>query len=61
MGRAGETITHHHALGRNHRWWYDRQRPELFARALDAAKNGSIRSAFSIRACCSIPEFPDCP
>jgi alkyldihydroxyacetonephosphate synthase len=39
MGRAGGTITHHHALGRDHRQWHDRQRPELFARALDAAKN----------------------
>ncbi|MGM0578496.1 MAG: FAD-binding oxidoreductase [Myxococcota bacterium] len=32
------TITHHHAVGRVHRPWYDRQRPELFARALRAAK-----------------------
>ena len=35
---AGGTITHHHAVGRDHRPWYDRQRPELFARALAAAK-----------------------
>ena len=28
---AGGTITHHHAVGRDHRPWYDRQRPELFA------------------------------
>ncbi len=34
----GATITHHHAVGRLHRPWYDRQRPELFARALGAAK-----------------------
>lgn len=34
----GGTITHHHAVGRDHRPWYDRQRPELFARALAAAK-----------------------
>jgi alkyldihydroxyacetonephosphate synthase len=34
----GGTITHHHAVGRDHRPWYDRQRPELFARALRAAK-----------------------
>ncbi len=39
MFAAGGTITHHHALGRDHRQWYDRQRPELFARALDAAKS----------------------
>jgi alkyldihydroxyacetonephosphate synthase len=35
---AGGTITHHHAIGRDHRPWYDRQRPEPFARALRAAK-----------------------
>jgi alkyldihydroxyacetonephosphate synthase len=34
----GGTITHHHAVGRDHRPWYDRQRPPLFAAALDAAK-----------------------
>jgi len=36
--RFGGTITHHHAVGRDHRPWYDRQRPDLFARALGAAK-----------------------
>ncbi|HEV2061426.1 MAG TPA: FAD-binding oxidoreductase, partial [Solirubrobacteraceae bacterium] len=35
---AGGTITHHHAVGRDHRPWYDRQRPEPFASALRAAK-----------------------
>ncbi len=35
---AGATITHHHAVGRDHRPWYDRQRPEPFATALRAAK-----------------------
>jgi alkyldihydroxyacetonephosphate synthase len=35
---AGGTITHHHAVGRDHRPWYDRQRPEPFATALRAAK-----------------------
>jgi len=35
---AGGTITHHHAVGRDHRPWYDRQRPELFAAALRAVK-----------------------
>jgi alkyldihydroxyacetonephosphate synthase len=35
---AGGTITHHHAVGRMHRPWYDRQRPEPFAAALRAAK-----------------------
>ncbi|WP_084963143.1 FAD-binding oxidoreductase [Thermoactinospora rubra] len=36
--REGGTITHHHAVGRDHRPWYDRQRPEPFALALKAAK-----------------------
>ena len=36
--RHGGTITHHHAVGRDHRPWYDRQRPDLFAEALRAAK-----------------------
>jgi alkyldihydroxyacetonephosphate synthase len=35
---AGGTITHHHAVGRDHRPYYDRQRPEPFASALRAAK-----------------------
>jgi alkyldihydroxyacetonephosphate synthase len=34
----GGTITHHHAVGRDHRPWYDRQRPPPFAAALRAAK-----------------------
>jgi alkyldihydroxyacetonephosphate synthase len=36
---AGGTITHHHAVGRDHRPWYDRQRPDPFADALRAAKS----------------------
>jgi alkyldihydroxyacetonephosphate synthase len=36
--KAGGTITHHHAVGRQHRPWYDQQRPEPFAAALRAAK-----------------------
>jgi alkyldihydroxyacetonephosphate synthase len=35
---SGGTITHHHAVGRDHRPWYDRQRPEPFAHALRGAK-----------------------
>ncbi|MDA8183788.1 MAG: FAD-binding oxidoreductase [Actinomycetota bacterium] len=38
MLAAGGTITHHHAVGRDHRTWYDRQRPDLFAEALRGAK-----------------------
>jgi alkyldihydroxyacetonephosphate synthase len=34
----GGTVTHHHAVGRDHRPWYDKQRPPLFAEALRAAK-----------------------
>ena len=34
----GGTITHHHAVGRDHRPWYDQQRPDQFAAALRAAK-----------------------
>jgi len=36
---AGGTITHHHAVGRDHRPWYDKERPDLFAAALGAAKS----------------------
>src|SRR5215218_4904175 len=35
---AGGAITHHHAVGRDHRPWYDHQRPAPFAAALRAAK-----------------------
>jgi alkyldihydroxyacetonephosphate synthase len=35
---GGGTITHHHAVGRDHRPWYDRQRPAPFAAALRATK-----------------------
>ena len=34
----GGTTTHHHAVGRFHRPFYDRQRPALFAEALRGAK-----------------------
>ena len=35
---AGGTITHHHAVGRQHRPWYERQRPGPFGLALVAPK-----------------------
>lgn len=38
LHRHQATITHHHAVGRDHRPGYDRQRPEPFALALRAAK-----------------------
>jgi alkyldihydroxyacetonephosphate synthase len=34
----GGTITHHHAVGRDHRPWYDEQRPAPFAAAFRGAK-----------------------
>lgn len=34
----GGTVTHHHAVGRDFRPYYERERPEGFARALEATK-----------------------
>ena len=36
--REGGTITHHHAVGRDHQKWYEQQRPALFGDVLAAAK-----------------------
>ncbi len=49
---SGGTITHHHAVGRDHRPWYDRQRPPLFAdgAARRQADDGSAGPAQSGRA-----------
>ena len=38
LAAAGGTITHHHAVGRTHRPWYDRERPAVFGDALAAVK-----------------------
>ena len=38
LTRLRGTVTHHHAVGRDHRPGYDRQRPEPFAAALRATK-----------------------
>jgi len=38
ISARGGTITHHHAVGRDHRPWYDRERPDLFALAFQSAK-----------------------
>lgn len=35
---SGGTATHHHAVGRDHRPGYDRERPDLYAAVLRAAK-----------------------
>lgn len=34
----GGTITHHHAIGRDHQPWYEKQRPRLFGEALARTK-----------------------
>jgi alkyldihydroxyacetonephosphate synthase len=38
IAALGGTISHHHAVGRDHRTWYDLERTDLFAAALRAAK-----------------------
>ena len=47
---GGGTITHHHAVGRDHREWYDQQRPEPFAAGLRGAKAAVDPPGRSIRA-----------
>jgi alkyldihydroxyacetonephosphate synthase len=36
----GGTVTHHHAVGRHHRPWYDRQRPPPFRRRAQGGEAG---------------------
>ena len=38
LAASGATITHHHAVGRLHRPWYEKEVPPLFVEALRAAK-----------------------
>ena len=38
IAALGGTITHHHAVGRDHRRWYLREVPQLFADVLRGAK-----------------------
>jgi alkyldihydroxyacetonephosphate synthase len=38
IGSGGGTVTHHHAVGRDHRPGYDCERPDLFAVQLRGAK-----------------------
>jgi len=38
LAAGGATITHHHAVGRLHRPWYDAEAPEPFRRSLSASK-----------------------
>jgi alkyldihydroxyacetonephosphate synthase len=58
---AGATITHHHAVGRDHRPWYDRQRPEPFAAALRAAKRELDPAAILNPGVLLDPEADGCP
>ena len=37
--KMGGTCTHHHAVGRTHRPWYEKERPKLFEDVLLAAKD----------------------
>ena len=37
--KNGGTITHHHAVGRDHQKWYEEQRPKLFGQVLRDAKS----------------------
>ena len=39
--RHGGTITHHHAVGRDHRSGYEREVPALFRQMLAAAKQAA--------------------
>jgi alkyldihydroxyacetonephosphate synthase len=39
LSEHGATITHHHAVGRTHRPWYDQERPDLFAEGLSALRD----------------------
>ena len=39
LTRHRASVTHHHAVGRDHRPGYDRQRPDLFAESLRAVKD----------------------
>ena len=42
LRRHGATITHHHAVGRVHRPWYERQVPKPVLDAFGAAKRALI-------------------
>ncbi len=39
MLAAGGTITHHHAVGRDHAAYYAQQRPDVFAAAVAGARS----------------------
>ena len=52
LTRHRATVTHHHAVGRDHRPGYDRQRPDVFAAALARPRPRSTRRGSSTPACC---------
>ncbi|WP_291412767.1 FAD-binding oxidoreductase [Actinophytocola sp.] len=39
LDRLEASVTHHHAVGRDHRRWYDAQRPHEYCKVLRAAKS----------------------
>ena len=41
LAAHGATITHHHAVGRDHRPWYDRQRPDAVRRRAGRGQGGA--------------------
>lgn len=52
---AGGTITHHHAVGRTHRPWWEKERSPLFATMLSAAKE-KLDPAGILNPGCLLPE-----
>ena len=49
--KHGGTITHHHAVGRDHRPGYEQETPPLYRQMLQAAKATVDPQASSTRAC----------
>ena len=39
LSEMGATITHHHAVGRTHKKWYEQERPDMFAEGLEAVRD----------------------
>jgi hypothetical protein len=52
---AGGTITHHHGVGRDHRPWYDAQRPDAFAAALARAADLVLASGYNEHSATTAP------
>ncbi|MBX3191131.1 MAG: FAD-binding oxidoreductase [Labilithrix sp.] len=53
----GGTVTHHHAVGRLHRAWWEKERSPLFEEALSAAKSRLDPSGI-LNPGCLLPERP---